>query len=316
MIMKRCLMGAALGAGLLLMAARPGWAALNVFACEPEWAALARELGREAVTVYTATTARQDPHQIEARPSLIARLRNAHLLVCTGAELEAGWLPVLLLQAANPRVQPGAPGHLEAARYVRLLEVPARVDRSHGDVHAQGNPHIHTDARNFLPIARELSRRMAEADPANKERYEANLRDFERRWREALARWEREAAPLKGVWVVVHHTSWVYLWDWLGMQEAGTLEPKPGIPPSAQHLNTLLGQLRARPARLVVRGPYDDARPSEFIAGRIGIPAVQLPGTVGGSGKATDLFTLFDDTIARLIQALTAGPFPAGTPGG
>lgn len=304
MTVKRWWKGAALGVGLLLAAARPGWAALNVFACEPEWAALAQALGREAVSVYTATTARQDPHHIEPRPSLIARLRGAHLLVCTGAELETGWLPVLLLQAANPRVQPGAPGHLEAARYVRLLEVPAAVDRSQGDVHAQGNPHIHTDPRNFLPVARELARRLEQTDPSNGERYQANLRDFERRWQAALERWAKEAAPVRGVRVAVHHRSWVYLSSWLGLEEAGVLEPKPGVPPSAQHLNALLAQLRAQPARMVLRTPYDDPQPSQFLAEHLAIPQVLLPSTVGGTSKAADLFALFDDTIARLLQGL------------
>lgn len=304
MTVKRWLKGAALSVGLLLAAARPGWAALNVFACEPEWAALAQELGREAVSVFSATTARQDPHQIEPRPSLIARLRTAHLLVCTGAELESGWLPVLLLQAANPRVQPGAPGHLEAARYVRLLEVPAVVDRSQGDVHAQGNPHLHTDPRNFLPVARELARRLQQTDPAGRERYQANLRDFERRWQAALERWAREATPVRGVRVAVHHRSWVYLSRWLELEEAGVLEPKPGVPPSAQHLNALLARLRAQPVRMVLRTPYDDPRPSQFLAAHLAIPQVLLPGTVGGTGKAVDLFALFDDTIARLLQGL------------
>src|SRR5947208_10561326 len=159
------LAGIALGLAVLF---RPVDAnALEVFACEPEWAALATELGGDKVEVFSATTARQDPHQIQARPALIARLRSADLVVCTGAELEIGWMPVLLRQAANARVQPGTPGYMEAAPQVRMLEVPARLDRAEGDIHAAGNPHIQTDPRNIVAVAAALARRMAEIDPAD-----------------------------------------------------------------------------------------------------------------------------------------------------
>src|SRR3954454_5845429 len=152
---------------LLLLLRAETARALDVFACEPEWAALAQELGGNAVTAVSATTARQDPHQIQARPSLIARLRNAGLVVCTGAELEIGWMPILLRQSANPRIQPNTPGYFEAARQVRLLEVPAQLDRAMGDVHAAGNPHLQTDPRNIAAVATALSARMQQLDPAN-----------------------------------------------------------------------------------------------------------------------------------------------------
>ena len=157
--------GLALGVAVLL---RPfGAEALEVFACEPEWAALATELGGDKVEVFSATTARQDPHQIQARPALIARLRSADLVICTGAELEIGWMPVLLRQAANARVQPGTPGYMEASQYVRLLEVPTRLDRAEGDIHPAGNPHIQSDPRNIAAVATALARRLSEIDPAD-----------------------------------------------------------------------------------------------------------------------------------------------------
>ena len=278
-------------------------AALNVLACEPEWAALAQELGGDRVTVASATTALQDPHRIEARPSLIARARRADLLVCTGAELEIGWLPVLLRESANPRIQPGRPGHFEAAAYVTLLDKPARVDRSQGDVHAQGNPHIQTDPRNIGRVAEALARRLAEVDPANAGHYAARRADFAARWQQAIQRWEAKAAPLKGLAVVSQHQGFPYLYQWLGLREVAVLEPKPGLEPSAAHLARVQEALRARPAKMVLRAAYQADRPSEWIAARTGMPAVALPFTVGGSDRARDLFGLFDDTLERLLQA-------------
>lgn len=274
-------------------------AALKVFTCEPEWAALVQELGGAQVSVASATTALQDPHHIEARPSLIAKTRQADLLVCTGAGLEAGWLPPLLRTAGNARVQPGQPGFFEAASAVTLLETQARADRADGDVHPQGNPHLHLDARNILPVAEQLSLRLKQLDPANAAHYAARHADFSRRWRVALAQWEREAAPLQGMPVVYHHRNWVYLAQWLGLREVGVLEPKPGLPPTAAHLTQLLAQLKLQPARAILRSAYEDARADTWLSERAKIPALLLPYTVGAEG-ADDLFKLFDITIARL----------------
>ncbi len=285
-----------------LVSFTPANAGLRVFACEPEWQALAVELGGSAVEAFSATTALQDPHHIEARPSLIAKMRRADLAVCTGAGLEAGWLPQLLRTAGNPKVQPGRPGHFEAAGAVALLEARARVDRAAGDVHPQGNPHLHLDARNVARVAAALGARFEQLDPANAAHYAARQAEFARRWQAALARWEREAAVLKGLPVVYHHRNWVYLAAWLGLKEAGVLEPKPGLPPSAAHLAQLLERLKSQPARAVLRTPYEDARASEWLAGRAGLRALVLPYTVGAEG-ADDLFELFDITIARLRAA-------------
>jgi zinc/manganese transport system substrate-binding protein len=276
---------------------------LNVFACEPEWAALAQELGGDRVAVFNATTAQQDPHYIEARPSLIARVRRADLVVCTGAELEIGWIPVLLRQGGNARVQPGQPGYFEAAATVERLDIPQSVDRSMGDVHPAGNPHVATDPRRIAVIASALAERLAALDPANAAHYRARQDDFAGRWREAIARWEARAAPLKGARVVAHHRNWAYLYDWLGMVPAGYLEPKPGIPPSAAHLAGLKAELGRVPARMVIRTPYQDPRAAEWLAEHAGLPVVVLPYTVGGTPEAKDLFGLFDDTVQRLLAA-------------
>jgi len=286
---------------LLLAASWPVAAALNIFATTPEWGALARELGADKVTVYVATTALQDPHRIEARPSLIARARSADLVVSVGAELEVGWLPLVLSQAGNARVQPGQPGYFEAADFVALIEKPARLDRSLGDVHAAGNPHVHLDPRNVAEVAAGLGERMGQLDPKEAKHYRDRLTSFAQRWQQASARWEKQAAPLKGLPLVVHHRNLSYLIVWLGMREAGALEAKPGLPPSSAHLAELLAKLKQTPAKAVVRAAYNDARPSEWLAQRAGIPAVMLPYTVGGTERAQDLFGLYDDTLARLL---------------
>src|SRR2546428_3705294 len=169
----------ALGTAML---AWPAGAALNVFACEPEWGALAQELGGDKVSVFSATTALQDPHRIEARPSLISRMRNTDLLICSGSELEVGWLPLLLTQGGNDRIQPGSRGHIEASQYVVRLEVPRVIDRSLGDIHPAGNPHVHLDPRNIAKVGEVITERLAQLDTANAAAYRARAEDFNKRW--------------------------------------------------------------------------------------------------------------------------------------
>lgn len=277
-------------------------AALNIFACEPEWAALARELGGDDVKVYSATNAFQDPHRIEARPSLIAQMRRANLVICSGAELEAGWLPLLLRDAGNAAVQPGRPGYFEATQFVTMLEKPTRLDRSGGDVHAAGNPHIHTDPHNIARVGKALSTRLAEIDPARAAAYRARSEAFDARWQEAITRWETRAGPLRNLPVAVQHKSFSYLLAWLGMREVLTLEPKPGIEPSVGHLARVAETLQTKPAKMVLRAAYHSPRPADWLSQRSGIPAVVLPYTVGGSKQAGDLFGLFDDTLDQLLK--------------
>ncbi len=276
-------------------------AALNIFACEPEWGALAKELGGDKVSVYTAVGPLQDPHRIEARPSLIARARRADLMVCTGAELETGWLPLVRTQAGNPKIQAGQAGDFAAANYVTLLEAAHPLDRAQGDVHAAGNPHIHLDPRNIAKVAAALAQRMAQLDAAEAGHYRARAQAFAERWQTALERWEKQAAPLKGVAIVVYHKDMSYLIQWLGMREAGALEPKPGLPPTTAHLSELLARLAKAPAAAIIRSAHTDPRAGDWLSMRAKIPALLLPFTVGGTDQAQDLFGLFDDTLARLL---------------
>ncbi|MBK9160925.1 MAG: zinc ABC transporter substrate-binding protein [Nitrosomonadales bacterium] len=293
-----------LHAFLLLLLGGNAHAALNVFACEPEWAALTRQLAGDRATIYTATGPLQDPHRVEARPSLIAKARRADLMVCTGAGLEAAWLPVVLRESGNRAIQPGGNGYFEAAQSVQMLEVPTRLDRAEGDVHATGNPHIQTDPRNFLPVADALADRLCRLDPPNAAHYRKQLASFDKQWRASIARWEQQAAPLRGVPVIAQHRGFPYLNNWLGLKQVAELEPRPGMEPGVAYLGQVLDRLQQHPAKMVLRAAYQDGRPSGWIADRAQIAAVELPYTVGGSKAATDLSGLFDDTIRRLLAGL------------
>jgi zinc/manganese transport system substrate-binding protein len=210
---------------------------------------------------------------------------------------------VLLRQSGNARIQPGGPGYFEAAMNVSLLEVPTRLDRAEGDVHAAGNPHIQTDPRNFVPVAAALAARLAALDGANAAFYNARHADFVQRWENALERWRMQAAPLRGAPIVVQHKAFPYLEDWLGLVQVAALEPKPGVEPTTGSLTEVLGVLKQKPAKMILRSAYNDARGADWLAARTKLPVVVLPFTVGGSDKARDLFGLFDDTLARLLAA-------------
>jgi zinc/manganese transport system substrate-binding protein len=274
--------------------------ALNVFACEPEWGSLVHELAGDAATVDVGTTALQDVHVIEAKPSLIAKVRRADLVVCSGADLEIGWLPQLIRQAGNPKVASGA-GYFMAADQITTLEKPSKLDRSEGDIHPQGNPHFQMDPYRVLAVAKALDARLAELDPGKAATYQQRLADFSTRWQAAIKNWEAKAAPLKGRKVVVHHLSWIYLETWLGMEQIGALEPKPGVPPTSAHLAGLIDVTKNAPAFAILRAAYQDPKPGDWLSEHTGVPAVTLPFTVGGDDKAKDLFGLFDSTIDKLL---------------
>jgi len=275
---------------------------LRVFACEPEWAALAEELGGAAVKAYAATHARQDPHYLRAKPSLLAAMRRSDLVICSGAGLEVGWLPVLLQRAGGRSVQPGAVGHVMASAYVPVLEVPEIVDRAQGDIHPEGNPHVHLNPHNIQLVANELTSRLQALDAGNADHYKARLADFSRRWQAAIADWEARAQPLEGMRIVTHHKSWTYLVDWLRLDLAGTLERKPGIPPTVGHLETLLQDVRGADVRAIIRTPYAPDDASNWLSGKTGIAAIVLPYTIGGEPDVTDLFTLFEHHLQRLLD--------------
>jgi len=284
---------------LFLLSPASAVAKVNVFACEPEWAALAEEIGGEKVEAFSATSATQNPHYIRARPSLISKVRNSDLLICSGASLEIGWLPILLRKASS-NMQPGSIGYLMAANIVPRLEVPVEVDRSMGDIHPEGNPHVHLNPYNLILVGKSLADSLAKIDAENASFYKNRYRDFSSRMRKAISRWESEAKSLKGKPIIVHHKSFSYLLDWLGMEQLGALEPKPGIPPTTSHLKNLLQQLKNNPVDVIIRTPYDPDNASKWLSEKTGTKEIILPYTIGGDKQSGDLFALFERMIALL----------------
>lgn len=275
-------------------------ATLNVFACEPEWKALIEELGGGKVKVFSATTAFQDSHHIEARPSLIVKVRNADMLVCTGADLESAWLSLLLRQSANKKLLAGSPGHFLAAETVERLEVPEKVDRNMGDVHGMGNPHIHLGPYRLLRIAEAASNRLSAIDKKNHEFYQERFKNFSQRWQQSILEWETMAQNLKGKKAIVYHRNWSYLLTWLGIIEIADLEPIAGIPPSSSHLLSLVTLAKEHKPDFILLAPYQNKKGAEWLSNKSGVPVVVLPFTVGGNEDATDLFSLFTSTLSIL----------------
>ena len=287
---------------LVMVEASPAFAEVRIFACEPEWAALASEVGGDAVSVYAGTHGRQDPHYIRMRPSLIEHMRRADVLFCTGAGLEDGWLPVLLQLGAGESLQHGQPGHLIASEHVRLLDPPTVVDRRPRHVHAEGNPHVQLLPENIGYMATELARRLVVIDPENTETYRQQLSAFQERWRSATAGWMERSSRLAGMPVVAYHEAWAYLYEWTGVRQAAAIERLPGVPPTISHLQEVLELARSAGARAILRAPYEPTKGMEWLSDRAGIPIVELPFTVGGSEGVDTLFDLFDVTLARLEE--------------
>lgn len=274
-------------------------AQLNVFACEPEWAQLATELGGDHIQARSATTAFQDPHYIQARPSLIAKARRADLLICSGAELEIGWLPVLLERSANPKIQPGKAGHFMATDHVPLLEKLDRIDSSMGHVHKAGNPHIQTDPRKMVRVAKALTQRLMQIDPENAPAYQARGEQFQQHMHALLRKWSQQTSGLTNLPIVVHHRSWVYFTDWLNLQEVAALEPKPGIPPSTAHLGQLLNQMHQAPAKVILYSAYQSSKAANWLSERTEIPSIKVFSTVLPDQSLADFYqSLIDQLLA------------------
>ncbi len=278
--------------------------ALNVFACEPEWASLVKALAPQA-QVVSATHQRQDPHHIEARPSLIAALRRADLAVCTGAELEAGWLPVLQQRAGNPKVLDRAGGMFFASDHVALIDARAPGGPFDGDVHAAGNPHFQVDPDRVLEVARGLAETLAQVDPTGAGAYHQRAQAFERDWLAHVQRWRAQTSPLRGQRVIAQHSSFAYLWRWLGMAQTADLEPKPGLPPTPGHLNAVLKVAQRERPMAVVATRYQDARSARWLAAQLGneAMAIALPTTVDDAQDPQGLVRLFDDLFKQLLNA-------------
>lgn len=290
------------GLGVLFASPSPAFAKVNVFACSPEWASLSEEIGGDLVNIKSATNAKQDVHHLRAKPSLLAAMRKADLVFCTGASLEIGWLPILTKKAGGPDVQPETIGWIMAADYVEKLGViHERVDRSMGHIHPEGNPHVQLDPHNISVLANVVAERLILIDSANAAAYQNNLDAFQTKWKTLIKKWEGDAQPLKGQKVVVYHNAWAYLLKWLGMDVIASLEPKPGIPPTASHLETVLKNVQGKDVTAILVAPFEKEKAAQWLSGKSGIPVAHMPFTVGGNEKAKDLPTLFEETI-RLLK--------------
>jgi zinc/manganese transport system substrate-binding protein len=290
---------------LVVLLTGPAAAALRIVATVPDLAAIASEVGGEHVTVMSLTRATQDPHFIDARPSLVLDLNRADLLVAVGLDLEVGWLPVLQNGARNARVQRGGRGFLDCSSLVRLLDVPAGpIDRSQGDVHPGGNPHYLRDPRAAAAVAAGIAARLAELDPARRAHYQERLAAFQVRLDAARAAVERRLAGLRGAPILTYHGSWVYLADWLGLEVVGTLEPKPGVPPSPAHVARMLTLARERGVKLLLQEAYYPLATSRVVATRIPAALVALPGGTDfhGGQRYPELIEAMGTAIAGGVE--------------
>ncbi|HEX9289502.1 MAG TPA: metal ABC transporter substrate-binding protein [Anaeromyxobacteraceae bacterium] len=265
-----------------ILPARAG-AALKVVTTVEGLASVTREVGGDRVEVTSLSRGIQDPHFVDANPTLTVKLRQADLLVDVGLDLEIGWLPPLVTQSRNAAIQPGGPRRLTAASAVPVMEVPTGpVDRSMGDLHPAGNPHFMCDPRRVDAIAGALAAKLAQLDPGGAHTYQARLTAFRQRLREGEARWQAQLAPEKGQRVIAQHNSLTYFLDWAGLRAAAYLEPKPGIAPPPSHLAELVGVVRAERVKAIFVENYYDQRSADVVAKYTGAKVVPMPGDVGG----------------------------------
>jgi len=267
----------------------------------PDLAALASEVGGDKIDVESLARGDQDPHYIEPKPSFALKLNRADLLIEIGLQLEIGWLPVLLTQSHNPKIQTGALGHLQASEGLNLLEIPTGpVDRSQGDVHPEGNPHYWLNPRNGLIIAKHIADRLAEIDPANAALYQQNFKSFQARFQKKLTEWEKAISPLKGKKIITYHKSFSYFVNWSGLAVVDQIEPKPGIPPSPSHILALIDRITAEKIPLIITENYYDPRASQKLSQKTGAKVLLLPTSVGGETAIKTYEDLFDYLVTQL----------------
>ncbi|MBT9544378.1 MAG: zinc ABC transporter substrate-binding protein [Candidatus Sericytochromatia bacterium] len=280
----------------------PAWAKVEVVTTYPYIAELVKEVGKDKVQVSALARGDWDPHFVVARPSLIAKLRKAELLVINGAQLEIGWLPPLLRQANNAKVQPGQPGFLELSNSVQLIQKPQNVSRAQGDVHPQGNPHFITDPHLVPPLAKSVAEKLCQLEPGDCSDFRSNQAQFNQRWQAKLQGWDAQLKKLKGKKVLEYHRLHDYLIQRYGLILVGTVEPLPGIPPSPAHTAETVTRAKKAGVSLNLRGVYNPEPPSRFVSEKSGIPLITLPHDVGAVPEAKDLFSLFDTLVSRLSR--------------
>lgn len=298
------LLAAALG--LLLAGAVPASASgkLRVVTTIEDLASLAREVGGDKVDVDAIAKGYQDPHFVEAKPSFILKMARADLLVLVGLQLEIGWLPPLITQSRNPKIQVNAPGYLDVSQNAQILEIPTgTITRAMGDVHPFGNPHFWLAPENGRRIAHAIQQKLAQIQPADAAYFQQRYDDFDRRLTEAEKRWDAEMAPYRGREIITYHNSWPNFCKRFGLEVVGYVEPKPGIPPSPQHILELINFMNAHKIKIIIVEPYFDLKTPNAIASKTGAEVVVLLPSVGGEKEVTDYFKLFDYDIKLLIEA-------------
>ncbi len=296
---------------LLLAALFPGPARaagkLNVVTATTDLAALAQEVGGDRISVESIARGYQDPHFVEAKPSFLLKLRRADLLIVVGLQLEIGWLPPLISQCGNPRIQVGAPGYLDVSQFAEILEIPTtQVTRAMGDVHPLGNPHYWLDPENGRRVARGIQSKLAEMRPGDAAYFEQRFQSFSQRLTEAEHRWDAQMKPYRGRKVVTYHRSWPNFAKRFGLDVVGYVEPRPGIPPSPGHTVELIGLMRREQVKVILVEPYFDLKTPDAVARETGGKVLVMTPSVGGEKEITDYFKLFDYDIALLIRAFQA----------
>ncbi len=280
---------------------------LQIMTATTDLAALAQEIGGDRVEVESVARGYQDPHFVEAKPSFLLKLRHADLLIVVGLELEIGWLPPLISQSTNPKIQVGAPGYFDASRFAKILEIPTGVvTRAEGDVHPLGNPHYWLDPENGLRIAKGIQNKLSEMRPGDAAYFAERYNSFEQRIKQADEKWLAEMKPYSGRKVVTYHRSWPNFAEHFGLNVVGYVEPRPGIPPSPQHTVELIGLMKRDGVKVILVEPYFDLKTPNAIARDTGAKVVVLMPSVGGEKEITDYFKLFDYDIAKLKQAFDA----------
>lgn len=277
---------------------------LNLVASTQDLASLATEVGGDRVNVLAIARGYQDPHFVEAKPSFLLNLRRADLLVAVGLELEIGWLPPLITQSGNRKIQPGAAGYFDASRFAEILEIPtAQVSRAMGDVHPQGNPHYWLDPQNGLRVATGLAQKLSELSPGDAGFFQQRLQDFKRRLNDAERRWDEQMKPYRGRKVITYHQSWPNFVKRFGLQVADYVEPRPGIPPSPAHVVELISLMKRLNVKLILVEPYFDLKTPQSVARETGGQVVVLMPSVGGNPESSDYIKLFDYDVNLLAKA-------------
>lgn len=277
--------------------------ALNVFTCEPEWESLTREIAKDKIETYSATTALQDTHYIQAKPSLIAKIGMADMVICSGADLEVGWLPLILQKAGSSKIKEGSENLIYASNFVKTIERPQVIDRANGDVHPNGNPHLHLNPYNLIIVGKIIKERLCILDSSNSTFYTNNFEDFKSKMLKSIKEWEQKALPLKNINVIANHRNMSYLFNWLKINTINTLEPKPGIPATSKHLNELKNVVKSQNVAFISYAPFEDEKPASWLSSETNTPKVLLPYTVNGSADTKNLFDLFENSINLMLKA-------------